>query len=149
MADARYKAADELTDAQVAVRDMADTLAITYHTNALREIGSFRFEMAGFARIPRLTVSVWCKEQDMPSLIPLLRQMAQSHLGELGWGSKHLAVTPSVGRGSRRKFTDQHGAGRMGTQHDVSFELSGEIAGVIDWLGYTKKLAVRENGLPV
>ncbi len=89
------------------LRDAHDSLAITWHSGAEREIGSFRFERVGFADIPRLRVSVTCKERDFSSLVPSIRQLAFGHLGELGWSSDHIQFKPTVGRGRTSMFIDQ------------------------------------------
>lgn len=134
--DARYHPVEQRTIEQLLLREIEDNLAIGYHTEALYELGSFYFEKAGFASIPRLSVTIVCKERDYLTLQPMLRRMFASHIGSLGWTSNNLAAYPSMGRGKTRKFRDQHGANRMGMEHRVSFELSPELTEAIDWTGY-------------
>jgi hypothetical protein len=150
---ARYTAPDERTMSQVINRQLHDSLAVTAHVGADYELGTPYFEQAGFARIPRLSMTVTCKERDYSAIQGMiLHRAAVSHIGALGWSSDHLAFYPSMGRGKTRMFTAADGSRRRGVEHRVSFELSPALAAAIDWNGYSYvrgQLKVRENGLPV
>ena len=150
---ARYTPPSERTTSQVINRQLHDCLGVGAHVGADYVVSTPYFEQAGFARIPRLTMTVTCKERDYEAIqIMILHRLAVSHVGALGWSSDHLAFYPSMGRGKTRMFTAEDGKRRRGIEHRVSFELSPELAAAIDWSGYTSvrgKLAVRENGLPV
>jgi hypothetical protein len=150
--DSRYTPPTERDPMQLLSREMQASLAVGYHTGAEHEIGRWGFEQAGFAKIPRMSVTVVCKERDFNSLVPMLHRQAISQLAELGWSHHHLAQYPSNGRGRVRMFTDQNGARRRGVEHRVSFDLSPQLAEAINWNGYTAvrgTLTVRENGMPV
>lgn len=150
---ARYTPPSERTASQVINRELHNCLGVTAHVGADYELSAPYFEQAGFARIPRLSMTVVCKERDYEAIQGMiLHRAAVSHVGSLGWSSDNIAFYPSVGRGKTRMFTAEDGKRRRGVEHRVSFELSPALAAAIDWNGYSYvrgQLTVRENGLPV
>jgi hypothetical protein len=138
---------DEIDGLERINRELHDCLGVTYHTDVMHELGSFRFSRDGFADIPRLNVEVVCKEADFQALVPHIRRLAFGHLGERGWHSDNLRFKPTVGRGRTRMFNDQStGARKRGVAHTVSFELSMKLARAIDWTSRLNgKLIVRES----
>jgi len=115
-------------------RALHSSLGVTFGTNASYHIGHIKLERSGFANIPRLLMTVQCKAQDVPALIPICRQAAFAYLSERGVSDEHLAFKPSVAQGSKRQsFTDQHGKRKMGEAHKVSFDLSETLASAVEW----------------
>jgi hypothetical protein len=82
-----------------------------------------------------VVVDVCCRNEDVPALVPIVRQRVFAELAERGWGDEHVAVTPGVG-GSyrRRKFRDEneasesHGRDKFGCALEFGFDMSAEMA---------------------
>lgn len=116
------------------LKTMHASLAITFGTTAPYKVGHVEGERIGFAYIPSVVVNVFCRDQDLSALVPIVRQRVYRELAERGWTPDDIEFKPSVQRGRRRKFTDtnesseSYGREKFGIEHRFSFEMHPELA---------------------
>jgi len=101
---------------------------LTWGTMAPYWMGQPKGVRHGFADIPYIEIKVAAPEGVLREggLIPIARQKAMGLADVMGWS---LAFVPMVGTGRRRRFKDQHGMSRMGTEGTIRFQ----IIGGLDW----------------
>lgn len=122
------------TEIDQLVRAAASSLAITWGTGAPFAIGKIRAERVGFASLPSVVLDVYCRAEDLGSVIPIIRQRVYGELAERGWRPEDVSVVPMVGAGRTRKYRDENersdscGRNKMGVQHNVRFDMSRELA---------------------
>lgn len=113
------------------LRSLHTHLCIRWGTEAPFQIGSVSAQKVGFAEIPRVVVPVWCREEDVSALVPIVRQRVFAELASRGWTDEVVEFTPGVRLESRRrrKFTDENeesetfGRARYGHQHVFGFDI--------------------------
>lgn len=116
------------------LRAASRSLAIRWGTDAPYSIGHVSAEKVGYAQIPSVVVSVICRDEDVPALVPIVRQRVFAELAERGWPDEQIEFRPNVQRGRRRKFTDEnessesHGRAKFGVEQRFRFEMRRELA---------------------
>src|SRR4051812_27172016 len=114
---------NENTEIDQLVRAAASSLAISWHTGAPFAIGKIRAERVGFASLPGVVLNVYCREADLPGVIPVVRQRVYGELAERGWRPEDISVVPMVSTGRTRKYRDEnersdsHGRNKMGVEY--------------------------------
>jgi hypothetical protein len=89
----------------------------------------------GYAGIPVVGVEI-VTPADTGTVCPVARQLVLRRLAELGLPLDCVSLTPSVGRGRRRKFTDDNpssptqGKGKFGDVLDFHFEILRQHVGL-------------------
>ena len=110
------------------------SLVITFGTSAPFMIGRISGEKVGYAQDPSVVVAVYCRDEDVPALVPIVRQRVYRELGERGWTADDIGFTPSTMRGRRRKFRDEnessesYGRDKFGTEYRFRFDMGRELA---------------------
>lgn len=84
------------------------SLCITFGTTAPFSIGGFGAERVGFAGIPSVVVGVTCRDEDLPAMVPIVRQRLYRELAERGWTPDDVEFSPSTQRGRQRRFRDEN-----------------------------------------
>lgn len=116
------------------LRDMARSLCIRFGTTAPYAIGRISAERVGYAQIPCVRVNVWCRDEDLSALVPIVRQRVFGELAERGWGDEHILFVPSVRRGRVRMFFDENessescGRRKRGVEYTFHFEMRRALA---------------------
>ena len=110
------------------------SLCIRWGTTAPFHIGTVSAEKVGFAQLPSVVVTVVCRDEDISSLVPVVRQRVYGELAERGWTPDDIGFTPSTQQGRRRKFVDQNeesestGRGKFGTEYRFWFDMVRDLA---------------------
>lgn len=116
------------------LKSIHSSLCIRFGTSAPFLIDGIRAERVGYARIPGAIADVICREEDIPALVPIVRQRIYGELAERGWTPDDIQFQPTVQRGRRRKFVDGNessesfGANKFGVEHRFLFEMERELA---------------------
>lgn len=117
------------------LRSTTRSLTIRFGTSAPYAIGRVSAEKVGFAQLPSIVVTVTCRDEDLPSLVPIVRQRVFGELAERGWSDERIPnLTPGTQRGRRRKFTDEnessetYGWSKFGTEYRFRFDMDRELA---------------------
>lgn len=116
------------------LRAAHSSLAIRWGTTAPYAIGKISTEKIGYAQIPCVVLNVWCRDEDLSSLVPIVRQRVFGELAERGWDNDSIQFQPIVQRNRRRKFTDENessdsfGKSKFGQEHRFSWEMRPELA---------------------
>lgn len=113
------------------LRAVASSLCIRFGTTAPYAIGRVTAEKVGFAAIPSVVVDVYCRQEDVGSLVPIVRQRVFGELAERGWENETIGFTPSVRLEShrRRRFVDENedssslGENKFGHHHRFRFDI--------------------------
>lgn len=115
---------------------MHTSLAIRFGTSAPFAIGRISAEMVGYARLPSVVLSVCCREEDLSSMVPIVRQRVYGELAERGWTADDIGFQPMVTRGRRRKYRDEnessesYGRDKFGVEHRFRFDMEKKLAAV-------------------
>ena len=144
---------DELTSGELQLlKSVHNSLAVRWGTSAPFHIGWIEAEKIGFAGIPSVVCNVFCRDEDLGSLVPIVRQRVYTELGSRGWGPDDIEFTPTTQRGRRRKFTDTNessetrGREKFGILYRFSFEMERELAhATFQGSGSFKKLPTKEQ----
>lgn len=114
------------------------SLAVRFGTSAPFTIGAIRGVKVGFAQDPCVVCDVVCRDGDLSSLVPIVRQHVYRELSGRGWDVREdaelVAFTPSTQRGRRRRFVDANessetfGRNRMGMSYEFRFLMSHALA---------------------
>lgn len=110
------------------------SLCIRFGTLAPYNIGHVSAERVGYAQIPSVVVTVICRDEDIGSLVPVVRQRVYGELAERGWTPDDIGFTPSTQRGRRRKFRDEnessesHGKDKFGIEYRFRFDMEKPLA---------------------
>lgn len=118
---------DEVNEALL--RTAHSSLCIRWGTNAPFAIGHVSAEKIGFASDPCVVVTVDCRDEDVSSLVPVVRQRVFAELAERGWENQVIEFVPSVQRNRRRRFVDQneesesYGRNKFGHEHRFSYRM--------------------------
>lgn len=111
------------------------SLAVRWGTSAPFAIGKVRPQRIGFASIPCVTVTVNCRRESIPAMVPILRQCIYGELAERGWTPDDVEFTPSVEcSGRERLFVDENdsspscGRRKRGIVAEFRWEMKPELA---------------------
>jgi hypothetical protein len=124
---------DELDNVEL-LRSMHASLCIRFGTTAPYKIGKVRGEKVGYAQIPSLVLDVYCRDEDLGALVPIVRQYVYGELAERGWSADDLGFVPGTMRGRRRKFRDEnessesYGRDKFGIEYQFRFDMNRELA---------------------
>jgi hypothetical protein len=117
------------------LKQIHSSLCIRFGTQAPYEIGKIRAERVGFASIPTVTFDVSCRQEDVSSLVPILRQRMYGELAERGWTPDDVEFSPTVGGSYRgRMFVDQNeesesfGRKKKGVRLEFRWEMKKDLA---------------------
>src|SRR3954468_3874833 len=116
------------------LKDLHASLCIRFGSTAPYRIGRVSAERVGFAQDPCLTLNVMVRDEDLSSVVPIVRQAVYRELAERGWTPDDIAFTPSTMRGRRRKFIDgnessqSYGRHKFGTEYAFRFHMERELA---------------------
>lgn len=116
------------------LKGMHASLTVRWGTEAPFSIGHVRAERVGYADIPGVVVTVFCRDEDLSALVPITRQRVYAELAERGWTPDDIEFQPSVQRNRRRKFRDEnessesYGLNKYGREHRFLFEMRRELA---------------------
>jgi len=141
---------DEVTEALL--KTVHNSLAVRFGTTAPYHIGWVEAEKIGFAGIRAVVCNVFCRDEDLSALVPIVRQRVYTELASRGWGPDDIEFRPTTQRGRRRKFTDtnesseSHGREKFGMEYRFSFEMKRELgAATFQGGGSFKKLPTKEQ----
>lgn len=107
------------------LRELHSSLCITFGTNAPFAIGRVTGERVGYASDPAVAIQVKVRDEDLSTLVPIVRQRVFAELAERGWENELIEFTPSVRRGRLLYFVDENEAsrskGKRKRGHDYTF----------------------------
>lgn len=141
---------DDLTDL---LKLAHGSLCIRFGTTAPFSIGRVSAERVGYAQDPCLTLNVVVRDEDLPALVPIVRQRVYGELAERGWTADDIAFTPSTMRGRRRKFRDENessesfGRDKFGTEYAFRFHMERELAAAT-FVGFGSFRSLPTKGTP-
>lgn len=116
------------------LKAMHSSLTISWGTHAPFAIGRISGEKVGYAQLPSVVLSVFCREEDMSHLVPIVRQRVYGELAERGWSPDDIGFQPGVQRNRRRKFRDEneasdsYGRDKFGIEFRFRFDMGRELA---------------------
>jgi hypothetical protein len=87
---------------------MANSPAVTFHTEVPYRIGEVTAARVGFAGIPKVLVKVWCKADALDAVTPVVRQHVWRKFRELDIDWVALNLMPTVQTNKRRMVTDDN-----------------------------------------
>lgn len=116
------------------LKAMHSSLSIRWGTHAPYFIGPVSAEKVGYAQDPSVVLTVICRDEDVSTLVPIVRQRVYGELAERGWTPDDIEFQPGVQRNRRRRFVDQnessdsHGRHKFGIEHRFRFDMGRELA---------------------
>jgi hypothetical protein len=125
-----------MTVSEQLLRELHNSICISFGTTEPYAIGKTSAECVGFAQIPSTATRVNCRERDVSSLVPIVRQRVYAELAERGWSHDDLEFKPSVREERRREcmFRDENesseslGQRRRGREYTFHFDMRQELA---------------------
>jgi hypothetical protein len=119
------------------LRELHNSICISFGTTEPYAIGKTSAERVGFAQIPSTATRVNCREQDVSSLVPIVRQRVYAELAERGWSHEDLEFKPCVreergGRGvmfrDENEASESLGQRKRGHEYTFHFDMRQELA---------------------
>jgi len=116
------------------LRGLHTSLCVRFGTDVPFAIGRARAVKVGYAQDPCVVVDVFCRDEDMSALVPIVRQRVFGELAERGWHAGEVEFTPHTMRGRRRRFVDENessptvGRSKMGQEYEFRFLMSRALA---------------------
>lgn len=127
------------------IRDATKLHCFSFGTQAPFQLGPVEIEKIGFGDIPVVHVRVFCKREQVSSLVPVARQYIYRELETAGMSSDILEFTPRVQVNQVRMFTDCNessptkGKTKRGHSCRFSFDIKPEHVHDFEWGGFAGK----------
>ncbi len=121
------------------LRELAASSSFSFGTAAPYELGPVQVRRVGFADIPVVEVSVFCRRKDVSALVPVVRQHVYGELESALIPSRILAFAPGVSIGRRRRFTDRNessptlGKTKVGEYVEFRFDIDPKHLDFFEW----------------
>lgn len=116
------------------LKALHSSLCVRFGTTAPYSLGRTLAERVGFACDPCVAISVHCRPEDVPALVPIVRQHVYGELAERGWSPEDIEFTPMVQQRRTRIFVDENessqslGKRKRGAEHRFTFRMHRQLA---------------------
>src|SRR5262245_5919496 len=135
------------------LRAMHSSLCIRFGTTAPYAIGAIRAERVGYAQDPCVVLDVYCPDDSLSALVPIVRQRVYGELASRGWNPESVEFTPSTMRDRRRKSRDEnessesYGREKFGNHYVFRFRMARELAAAT-FVGFGSFRSIPNYGAP-